>query len=100
MSRLWQSILSVWAWLDLAGCILVFFPLVAIVRLVTLPYDHGAYAAGYLFRRIGPAMATLNPLWRFRYSGTLPANPRRPLWWCPITSPLPTSCSSATFPGR
>ena len=23
-------------------------------------------------------MATLNPLWRFRYSGTLPANPRRP----------------------
>jgi len=56
----------------------VFFPLVAIVRLVTLPYDYGAYAAGYLFRRIGPAMATLNPLWRFRYSGTLPADPRRP----------------------
>jgi 1-acyl-sn-glycerol-3-phosphate acyltransferase len=78
MSRLWQSILSLWAWLDLAGCILVLFPVVAIVRLVTFPYDRGAYAAGYVFRRVGPAMATLNPLWRFRYSGTLPGNPRRP----------------------
>jgi len=33
---------------------------------------------GYLFRRIGPVMATLHPLWRFRTSGKPPADPRRP----------------------
>jgi 1-acyl-sn-glycerol-3-phosphate acyltransferase len=78
MSRLWQSILSLWAWLVLAACILLWFPLLAIIRLLTFPFDRGAYVAGYVFRRIGPVMAGLNPLWRFRYSGTLPADPRRP----------------------
>jgi 1-acyl-sn-glycerol-3-phosphate acyltransferase len=78
MSLLWQSILSLWAWLVLILCILLWFPLLVLVRLLTLPFDRGAYAAGYLFRKIGPAMASLNPLWRFRYSGTLPADPRNP----------------------
>src|SRR5918995_1323327 len=78
MSRLWQSILSLWAWFVLVVCILVWFPLLMIVRLVTAPVDRGRYLTGYLFRRIGPAMASLNPLWRFRYSGTLPPDPRRP----------------------
>jgi len=78
MSLLWQSILSLWAWLVLIVCILLWFPLLLVVRLVTLPFDKGAYAAGYLFRRIGPVMASLNPLWRFRYSGAMPADPRNP----------------------
>jgi 1-acyl-sn-glycerol-3-phosphate acyltransferase len=78
MSRLWQSILSLWAWTVLVLCILLWFPLMLIVLLVTAPFDRGRYLIGYLFRRIGPVMATLNPLWRFRYSGQLPADPRRP----------------------
>src|SRR5919205_4349478 len=78
MSRLWQSILSLWAWLVLVICILLWFPLLLLVRLLALPFDRGNYVTGYLFRRIGPVMATLNPLWRFRYSGTMPDNPRRP----------------------
>jgi 1-acyl-sn-glycerol-3-phosphate acyltransferase len=78
MSRLWQSILSLWAWLVLVICILLWFPLMLIVLLVTAPFDRGRYLTGYLFRRIGPVMATLNPLWRFGYSGELPADPRRP----------------------
>src|SRR5918998_6824796 len=78
MSRLWQSILSLWAWLVLALCILLWFPLLIVVRLLTAPFDRGRYLTGYLFRRIGPAMATLNPLWRFRYSGRLPPDARRP----------------------
>src|SRR5918996_1549314 len=78
MSRLWQSILSLWAWLVLVLCILLWFPLMLLVLLVTVPFDRGRYITGYVFRRIGPVMATLNPLWRFRYSGTLPSNPRRP----------------------
>jgi 1-acyl-sn-glycerol-3-phosphate acyltransferase len=78
MARLWQSILSLWAWLVLVLCILLWFPMLLVLRLLTWPFDRGGYAAGYLFRRIGPVMATLNPLWRFRYSGTMPANPRTP----------------------
>jgi 1-acyl-sn-glycerol-3-phosphate acyltransferase len=78
MSRLWQSLASLWAWLVLGSCVLIWFPLMALLRLVTAPFDPGRYAVGYLFRRIGPVMATLNPLWRFRYEGTLPADPRRP----------------------
>jgi 1-acyl-sn-glycerol-3-phosphate acyltransferase len=78
MSRLWQSILSLWAWLVLVLCILLWFPLLLILRLLTFPFDRGLYLTGYLFRRIGPVMATLNPLWRFRYSGIMPSNPRRP----------------------
>jgi 1-acyl-sn-glycerol-3-phosphate acyltransferase len=78
MSRLWQTIVSVWAWLVLVACIVLWFPLLAIVRLLTAPFDPGRYFPGRIFRKIGPAMATLNPLWRFRYSGTLPKDPRRP----------------------
>ena len=78
MSRLWQSILSLWAWLVLVVCIIIWFPLLLVVRLLTLPFDRPGYVAGFLFRRIGPIMARLNPLWRFRYSGTIPADPRRP----------------------
>src|SRR3954468_13269611 len=78
MSRLSQSIVSLWAWLVLVLCILLWFPTLVIVRLLTFPFDRAGYGAGYIFRRIGPAMATLNPLWRFSYSGKLPADPRRP----------------------
>jgi 1-acyl-sn-glycerol-3-phosphate acyltransferase len=78
MSRLWQSILSLWAWLVLALCILLWFPLLIVVLLLTAPFDRGRYVTGYLFRRIGPVMAALNPLWRFRYSGAIPKDPRRP----------------------
>ena len=78
MSRLWQSILSLWAWLVLVVCIVLWFPVLVIVRLLTLPFDRGRYIPGRIFRKIGPAMATLNPLWHFRYSGTLPKDPRRP----------------------
>lgn len=78
MSQLWQTSVSIWAWLVLVVCIVVWFPVLAVVRLLTAPFDRGRYIPGRIFRKIGPAMATLNPLWRFRYSGTLPKDPRRP----------------------
>jgi 1-acyl-sn-glycerol-3-phosphate acyltransferase len=78
MSSLWQSILSLWTWLVLVLCILLWFPVMLIVRLLTAAFDRGNYITGYLFRRIGPVTAMLNPLWRFRYSGKMPENPRRP----------------------
>jgi 1-acyl-sn-glycerol-3-phosphate acyltransferase len=78
MSRLWQSIVSIWTWLVLVTCVLVWFPIMAVLRLVTAPFDRGRYAVGYFFRQIPVAVAALNPLWRFRRSGTMPADPRRP----------------------
>ena len=78
MPRLWQTIVSVWAWLVLVACLLLWFPIVLLVRLLTAPIDRGRYVAGLIFRKVAPTMATLNPLWRFSYSGNLPDDPRRP----------------------
>jgi 1-acyl-sn-glycerol-3-phosphate acyltransferase len=77
MFRLWQSLVSVWTWLVLVICILLWLPLMALVRVVTLG-DPGRYRVGYLFRGIGRAVAALNPLWSFSYAGIIPADPRRP----------------------
>jgi 1-acyl-sn-glycerol-3-phosphate acyltransferase len=78
MGRLWQTIVSVWAWLVLVVCVLLWFPVILLVRLVTAPFDPGRYVVGFIFRKIAPTMSTMNPLWRLRYSGNLPTNPRRP----------------------
>jgi 1-acyl-sn-glycerol-3-phosphate acyltransferase len=78
MGRLWQTVVSVWAWLVLVVCVLLWFPVILLVRLVTAPFDRGRYVVGFIFRKIAPTMSTMNPLWRFRYSGNLPTNPRRP----------------------
>lgn len=58
--------------------IIVWTPLVAVVRLVTMPFDRGAYAAGYLFRKLTVVHQGLTPLWKFRTSGDLPDDMRRP----------------------
>jgi 1-acyl-sn-glycerol-3-phosphate acyltransferase len=73
-----RTVLSVWAWLVLGVVIIVWVPLVAIVRLVTAPFDKGRYAAGFLFRKLTVVHQWLNPLWRFRTSGVKIDDPRRP----------------------
>jgi 1-acyl-sn-glycerol-3-phosphate acyltransferase len=78
MARLWQTVISIWAWLVLVVCVLLWFPVVLVARLLTAPFDSGRYVPGLIFRKIAVAMAALNPLWHFRYSGALPQDPRRP----------------------
>jgi len=78
MDRLYITLASLWTWLVLAGCVVLWLPMLLIARLVTWPFDPDGYWAGLLFRKIGPVTATLNPLWRFRVSGIMPSNPRRP----------------------
>ncbi len=78
MSSLWQSVVSVWTWLILVLCVIIWLPLMLALWLVTVPFDRGRYAVGYLFRQIARVTATLNPLWRFRTGGVMPADPRRP----------------------
>ncbi|MFK8023772.1 MAG: lysophospholipid acyltransferase family protein [Ilumatobacter sp.] len=70
-------VLSAWGWLMIALFVLLFTPLVAIARVVTLPFDRGAYRAGYLFRKAVVPPCALNPLWTFKTSGELP-DMRRP----------------------
>ncbi len=73
-----RTIFSIWSWIALGVIILVWTPMVAIVRLVTMPFDKGAYAAGYLFRKLAVVHERLTPLWKFHTSGTLPEDMRRP----------------------
>ena len=73
-----RTVLSLWAWLVLGVVVIVWVPLVAIVRFVTAPFDKGRYAAGYLFRKLTVVHQLLNPLWTFRTSGVKISDPRRP----------------------
>ena len=73
-----RTILSVWSWLVLGVVVIAFTPAVALIRLVTAPFDPGRYAAGLTFRKLAVVHAKLNPLWQFRVTGTPPTDPRRP----------------------
>ena len=72
------TLASLWSWLVLGITVLVWCPMVAIVRLVTAPFDPGRYWAGFLFRKLAVVHQRLNPLWHFSVSGTLPTDPRLP----------------------
>ena len=78
MHRLLQTIGSAWAWLGIAVVIILWFPTMVLVYLVTVPFDKGRYVIGWWFRRLGVAMATVNPYWRFSRTGLRVADPRRP----------------------
>ncbi len=77
-SALGRTVISLWSWLCIGVLVIVWTPMVAIVRLVTAPFDRGAYAAGYLFRKLAVAHQRLTPLWTFRVEGSVPDDPRRP----------------------
>lgn len=73
-----RTVLSIWAWFVLGLLVIVWLPLMAVVRVVTSPFDPARYWTGYLFRKLPVVHQRLNPLWHFTVSGTMPANPRNP----------------------
>ena len=73
-----RSLLSIWSWFALGVIVIIWTPLVALVRVATAPFDKGRYATGYVFRRLCVVHQVLNPMWKFRTSGQLPANKRNP----------------------
>jgi 1-acyl-sn-glycerol-3-phosphate acyltransferase len=73
-----RTLVSLWSWLVLGVVVIVWCPLVALVRVVTAPFDRGAYAAGYLFRKLTVVHQKANPLWKFSVVGSVPSDPRRP----------------------
>ncbi|MFZ4432021.1 MAG: lysophospholipid acyltransferase family protein [Microthrixaceae bacterium] len=72
------TIVSIWSWFVFGFCVAVWVPLMLVTYLVTLPFDRGRYWTGYLYRKVPVVQQTLNPLWRFRITGDLPADPRNP----------------------
>jgi 1-acyl-sn-glycerol-3-phosphate acyltransferase len=76
--RFSDTLWSVWSWFVFGACALIWLPTMAVVRLVTLPFDRGNYWTGYLFRRLPVVHQKLTPLWHFRVSGDLPRDPRNP----------------------
>jgi 1-acyl-sn-glycerol-3-phosphate acyltransferase len=78
MRRFLRTLGSAWAWLAIALVIILWFPTVVLLYLVTVPFDRGRYIIGWWFRRLGATMATVNPYWRFGRAGIRVANPRRP----------------------
>jgi 1-acyl-sn-glycerol-3-phosphate acyltransferase len=73
-----RTLLSVWAWFVIGIIVIIWVPMVAIVLVVTLPFDKGRYWPGWLFRRLCVVHNWFNPLWRFRTSGITIDDPRRP----------------------
>ncbi len=78
MKNISSTILSVWSWFVFGLCALIWLPLMSITWLVTAPFDRPRYWTGYLFRKLPVVHQHLNPLWRFRVSGTMPEDPRHP----------------------
>lgn len=78
MSDLLRYVASAWTWLVLITCMVILFPVMILLRLVTAPFDPGRYIVGRVFRYIGVIVERLNPLWRLRLSGVHIANPRHP----------------------
>ena len=51
---------------------------VAVVWLLTAPFDPGRYRAGRSFRHLAMLLVKINPIWKFETDGAAPADPRLP----------------------
>ncbi len=71
------ALLSLWAWVEIAGVTLLGFWVQAVLWLVCLPFDRRRLVAGRTFRLVGVVAARLNPFWRFGVVGATPARPTR-----------------------
>ena len=71
-----SAVRSLWVWSSVSVLILVWLPLLALVRL--FDRDPIAYRTGLWFRRLGRMMTRVNPSWRLQIDGSLPSNPRNP----------------------
>jgi 1-acyl-sn-glycerol-3-phosphate acyltransferase len=73
-----KRLVSLWVWVAAAVLVLLWVPWLALVYAVTAPSDPGRYVVGRWFRRAAVTVTRLNPFWRFRTTGFLVPDPRRP----------------------
>ena len=69
-------LVSLWVWLAIGTLLLLWVPLMAIVRL--FDRDPAHYRSGYMLRLLGRAMTYINPFWDIEVDGDFPENPRNP----------------------
>lgn len=67
---------SVLIWLAIALLILIWLPLLAVIRL--FDRDPAHYTTGRMFRRLGAAISRVNPFWQIKIQGAIPEDMRRP----------------------
>jgi 1-acyl-sn-glycerol-3-phosphate acyltransferase len=73
-----KRLVSLWVWVSAGIVVLVWVPLLALVYAATVPSDPGRYTVGRWFRRAAVTLTRLNPFWKFRTTGFLVPDPRRP----------------------
>ena len=78
MQKIKVTLLSVWSWAMFGLVVILWLPLMGITRLVTAPFDKGRYWTGLLFRKMAVTHQRLTPMWHFRVTGDMPADPRNP----------------------
>lgn len=71
-----KTLLSAFVWAAIGALVLLWLPLLALVRL--LDWGPARYATGRLFRLLGAAMTRVNPLWKVKVEGQFPPDPRNP----------------------
>jgi 1-acyl-sn-glycerol-3-phosphate acyltransferase len=67
---------SLWVWIAVVTLILLWVPLLAIIRLFDRDEVH--YTTGRWFRRLGVAMTVVNPFWRLHVTGFQVPHERQP----------------------
>ena len=73
-----DAILSVWSWFAFGLSVIVFIPIILTVYVVTFPFDRTHYWAGYMYRKMPVLHQLLTPMWHFKVTGEVPADPRNP----------------------
>jgi 1-acyl-sn-glycerol-3-phosphate acyltransferase len=73
---MWSSLKSLLIWVGIALLILVWLPMLAIVRL--FDRDPAHYYTGKLFRKLGKAISKINPNWVIKITGETDIDDRAP----------------------
>jgi 1-acyl-sn-glycerol-3-phosphate acyltransferase len=73
-----KRLVSAWVWASTAVVALLWCPWMGLVWLATARRDPGRYTVGRWFRRAAVTITSLNPFWKFRTTGVLIHDPRRP----------------------
>jgi 1-acyl-sn-glycerol-3-phosphate acyltransferase len=76
LPRMRATLRSLWAWPATITLILLWLPLLAIIR--RFDRDPALYTTGRWFRRLGAAITRVNPAWKIHVSGVFPEDPRHP----------------------
>ena len=73
---MWEGVKSLLIWLGVLLLILIWLPMLAVVRL--FDGDPAHYRTGKLFRKLGKAISKINPNWRISISGHEQVDDRAP----------------------